>query len=231
MKNILIFAFFLIAHNNYSQLNFIVEYGVQFEGEFLSESKKQNQELVKNFSGIEDFMSKHKFILKFKNGFSLYEVIPSMAVEQESISEYTAKIFIDYDNKYFGNSNDSTIIVYKELQGKKYNVQTPPLYSKWQLVNESKTINGFLCYKATSSIRNVLIEAWYCPSIPARVGPNEYKGLPGLILELSRGKLKYLATKINFNNKIFIERPQAEEISYLNFLKIFEESNTMFKKS
>lgn len=45
------------------------------------------------------------------------------------------------------------------------------------------------------------IIAWYTPQIPIQNGPDEYWGLPGLILELKSGKTTMLCSKIVLNPK------------------------------
>jgi GLPGLI family protein len=72
-----------------------------------------------------------------------------------------------------------------------------------------KEIEGFLCYKATST--NIVINqkgtfrfpiiAWYCPKIPLSFGPNGYGNLPGLILELQVRNVMYGVKKIDLNLK------------------------------
>ena len=49
------------------------------------------------------------------------------------------------------------------------------------------------------------ITAWYCPEIPVNQGPENYWGLPGLILEVNDGKTVMLCTKIVMNTKDKVE--------------------------
>ena len=49
------------------------------------------------------------------------------------------------------------------------------------------------------------ITAWYCPEIPVNQGPENYWGLPGLILEVNDGKTVMLCTKIVMNAKDKVE--------------------------
>ena len=49
------------------------------------------------------------------------------------------------------------------------------------------------------------IVAWYTPQIPINTGPDEYWGLPGLILELKSGKTTMLCSKIVLNPKDPVE--------------------------
>lgn len=63
---------------------------------------------------------------------------------------------------------------------------------QWELTNEKKYINEFLCFRANATqivdngagVFKFPIIAWYCPEIPFPYGPKSYGGLPGLILEL-----------------------------------------------
>lgn len=80
--------------------------------------------------------------------------------------------------------------------------------TNWNLINETKIIDGYVCYKATSKLVRKIdkikvvefpITAWYCPKIPIPFGPLGYGGLPGLILELQERNILYGANKINFN--------------------------------
>ena len=57
-----------------------------------------------------------------------------------------------------------------------------------------------------------VITAWYCPEIPVNQGPENYWGLPGLILEVNDGKTVMLCTKIVMNAKDKVEiKPATKE--------------------
>jgi len=109
---------------------------------------------------------------------------------------------------------------------------------KWTLVNETKMINNYLCYKATSTkiidngkqgIFTRPVIAWYCPEIPVPFGPKEYGGLPGLILELQEKNLLYGVTKIDFDPKkeVVITKPEGKILTQNEFKVMTEE---LFKK-
>jgi GLPGLI family protein len=78
---------------------------------------------------------------------------------------------------------------------------------EWVLTNETKEIEGFLCYKATAvkiiinssgTFKHPII-AWFCPKIPLTFGPNGYGKLPGLILELQVRNVLYGIKKMDLN--------------------------------
>ena len=49
--------------------------------------------------------------------------------------------------------------------------------------------------------KNVTITAWYSPEIPINQGPENYWGLPGLILEVNNGTTVLLCSKVVLNPK------------------------------
>lgn len=53
--------------------------------------------------------------------------------------------------------------------------------------------------------KEVAITAWYTPEIPVNQGPENYWGLPGLILEVNDGKTVILCSKVVLNPKVKTE--------------------------
>jgi GLPGLI family protein len=50
--------------------------------------------------------------------------------------------------------------------------------------------------------KEIIVTAWYTPEIPINQGPENYWGLPGLILEIHDGKTVILCSKIVMNSKV-----------------------------
>ncbi|AWA31409.1 GLPGLI family protein [Flavobacterium magnum] len=80
----------------------------------------------------------------------------------------------------------------------------------------------------------ILITAWYAPEIPVSQGPDNYWGLPGLILEVNDGKTTILCSKIVINpkEKADIKAPKnGKEVSQKEYdetvLKKMEEFKDM----
>lgn len=61
---------------------------------------------------------------------------------------------------------------------------------------------------------NVTVTAWYTPEIPVSQGPENYWGLPGLILEANDGKTTILCSKIVLNpkEKVAIKAPTSGKV-------------------
>jgi GLPGLI family protein len=93
--------------------------------------------------------------------------------------------------------------------------------SDWTLSSETKTIDGMVCFKATTTDYYYLLDkkkqydvvAWYCPKLPYRFGPTFYNGLPGLIIEINYMKSTLVAVKIEKINKgEAIKKPKGKQL-------------------
>lgn len=84
---------------------------------------------------------------------------------------------------------------------------------KWQLVNETKKVNNYVCKKATTQFRGRTYTAWYTEQIPVSKGPWKFGGLPGLILSVedAEGKFGYFVKKISFDYKGENQLTQVKE--------------------
>ena len=78
----------------------------------------------------------------------------------------------------------------------------------WKIVNNSKEINGYECFKAEVILKadkmhtkDRQVTAWFTNKIPVSHGPRGFAGLPGLILELQVDDIDFVANKITFKNK------------------------------
>lgn len=108
------------------------------------------------------------------------------------------------------------------------------LKTNWTITNESKLIDTYLCYKATT-IKKVQkgekefhenVTAWFCPALPFSFGPTKYGGLPGLIIELQEKNIAFTLKSISLNNenKTPIIIPVAKNtISQSDYNKIVNE--------
>lgn len=121
-----------------------------------------------------------------------------------------------------------------DLMGKIFLVKDELVEYEWQLTNEKKNIGQYTCYKAvfereeenismsmvngeakekTEMVKRT-ITAWYTPDVPINNGPQNYWGLPGLILEINDGRLTIVCTEIVLNpsEKIEIKEPTKGKV-------------------
>ncbi|WP_299367435.1 GLPGLI family protein [Winogradskyella sp.] len=132
---------------------------------------------------------------------------------------------------FFTHKNSKQLIQQKSFDAKKYLIYSNTDSLQWNMTNESKQIDGYTAYKATtirqrvtrSGLNNETITAWYTPEIPTSFGPAGFNNLPGLILQLQIGKLSLYASKIEFNKEIDIfslEPKKGKKISKEDFIKL-----------
>jgi GLPGLI family protein len=75
-------------------------------------------------------------------------------------------------------------------------------YLKWETnYKEVKTILGYKCNKATTKFSQKIYTAWYTKDIPISEGPYRFKGLTGLILEVSDEKKYHSFIAIGIEKK------------------------------
>ncbi|MCT3672009.1 GLPGLI family protein [Elizabethkingia anophelis] len=93
----------------------------------------------------------------------------------------------------------------------------------WQLTSDTKTIDNLKCQKAEVEYSGRQWIAWFTDEINVSDGPYIFKGLPGLIVQISDKDENYVfkLSKINKNNNtsLFIANA-GKEISWDDFRKI-----------
>lgn len=96
-----------------------------------------------------------------------------------------------------------------ETLGKTYIIEDSLRAIDWKIMNEVKTIAGYVCMKALAqdSLNKQNIVAWFTDAIPTTAGPERLCGLPGAILEvnINDGTLIIKAQKMVF-------KPVAEQL-------------------
>ncbi len=105
----------------------------------------------------------------------------------------------------------------------------------WKLTGEKIKYLDYECHKAVIEKEDEFIIAWYTPSIPVQIGPNDYHGLPGAILMLSinDGKKEYKATEVQLDFEVgdSISKPKGYKVvDQVTFDKIEKEKEAEIRK-
>lgn len=146
----------------------------------------------------------------------------------------------------YRNLNENRYVNQNEFHGKVFLIRDELEKPEWTLTNETKSIGEYVCFKATydrivkktvmnssdGKVETVeelqTVTAWYTPQIPLGHGPENYWGLPGLILEINDENYALLCTKIVLNNKDAIEVTEprrGSKITKEKYDKIVQEKN------
>ncbi|MBG6110580.1 GLPGLI family protein [Flavobacterium sp. CG_23.5] len=158
--------------------------------------------------------------LYFKKRVAVFKLVDKLNIEDNNPIDKL--IAITAGGTRYCNNDSKQRIKQIETLGEKFNVILPFDEYRWTITTETKKINGYICYKATShkeefsKFRNRTISmdptVWFTPEMPFSFGPSGLDGLPGLVLEGSiNGKTYFYATKIVFdykNAQIDFEKPK-----------------------
>ncbi len=184
--------------------------------------------------------SEKTYQLEFSGNTSLYQEVipPNISNNNKPTSFYKhgeqdGILYIDAKQRTFTNKH--------EFMGKLFLITDELPQYHWKLINETKTIGKYTCYKALfkktipqkasnkDSKKKVInyiandsskttktekvITAWYTPQLPINLGPQTYHGLPGLILQLNYDDITLACEKIVIDNKERkIKKPKQGEV-------------------
>lgn len=170
-----------------------------------------------------------QYVLTFNKTECLYEEEQKLEEPKPSNGTSFSITFSGGGKKYL-NTKDKNSIVEDEIFGREFLIVEPLVQPEWKLIDETKKIGDYNCFKAELTIpvsekqkkeyeeflkkeekkpalfkmekpEDKVITAWYTPEIPVNFGPDNYWGLPGLILEVSEERLIILCSKVVLNNK------------------------------
>ncbi len=136
--------------------------------------------------------------------------------DQESISQ----TYVDFD--------DGSITETRDFMGRTFRLSRQRPVLAWKLVDERSAFLDFEVQKATARMGDSIVEAWFTPQIPVPAGPDEFGGLPGLILVLAidSGKKLYTATSVEIGSTGDVEMTPPDDgtaISLEEYEQIVEE--------
>lgn len=240
MKIKIVFAFLLIITVCNAQIdNGVITYKKYYARKIFTDKNNPNYE---RFSEIEkkeiEALKEIEFILNFTPQESSFQYVKTLKTENDKI--FKLALSSDRRSIYYANAFENIYITKREAFGEEFLIQKDDF--KWQLLNETKQIGNYICYKAITIIKRYskgeekefVKTAWYCPQINIPFGPVAYGGLPGLILELVDGVEVYTAVKIELNSPNFTPvkaLTKGRKISEMEMSKLYSQAMGEFKKN
>jgi GLPGLI family protein len=185
----------------------IATFALQAAGAQIQEGKIVYEEKIDLHRRMQDEQMKamvpqfrtSKFELNFADNQSMY----TMQEEEPDIAENTdhggiVMRFAGANTEYYKNFVTQKQVEKRELGDKDYIIEDSLRHINWKLVDETKTILGYHCKKATGKTeRGSDVEAWYTEDIPVSSGPETFNGLPGMILQVDINKQEFLITAVS----------------------------------
>lgn len=189
-----------------------------------------NPEMEKAFQDAMKKATEKKYLLIFNKGECLYEEQQALEKPETPSSGMVISVSFSGGGKKYLNLKDKKSRVEEEIFGKEFLIVKPLEKPDWKLINETKKIGDYNCFKAELIIpvserqrkeyedflkkeevkpslfkmeepKDKVVIAWYAPEIPVSFGPNNYWGLPGLILEINDEDTIILCSKVTLSNK------------------------------
>lgn len=195
--------------------------------------------------GIVIKIPKRYFELMLNKEESIWKSIERINNEQNEADKGTmvARISFPPTGAFYKNVKDKIKVQEVEAYSKDYLVKDSLSEFNWKITKENKEILGIHVQKATFDDQEYSREliAWYAPKLNFKNGPDEYWGLPGLILEIevithfdddSKSSQTYFATNIETlkSNKkiaqptkgIVVTQDELNQIQQTNFERMIK---------
>ena len=148
------------------------------------------------------------FEVSFRDSIAVYKAVPKdEAPDPFDDNTGGAHIVLRFgggnDGVLYRNFGNGRLLEEATLAEKKYIITDTLHQQSWKLSDETATILGHPCKKATTtSTRGARVIAWYTGDIPEPVGPDQYNGLPGAILLLDVDEGAVVFTAKEFHDKV-----------------------------
>lgn len=206
MKSILLFCCFYLSNFAYSQYSGRAEYHVIIGKDSLFQSHAVLKDI---YLDAMEISKEFVFKLQFNKSESLFSLDKRIS---ESSQDFALSM-VDFLNPIYTNiATNEKIYISEDNEF----LITDNMNSDWILSTETKMIDDYLCYKATSEHKitngkgtfKFPVTVWYCPALPYSFGPIGYGKLPGLIVEYHRRNFVYGLKKLTISDKeIEITKP------------------------
>lgn len=242
--SIIIIMLTMVTSINSQEFQGIATYKSHRKVDLKMDDKKINSDIQKSIQAQLRKQFQREYTLKFNKSESIYNQeeklnapTPSQSGFKIQISENTGVLYKNIREVRFSNQT--------EIYGKVFLIKDSLTNKTWELINETKNIGEYTCYKASytedyktqtfnsegeieDKTLTRTIVAWYTPQIPVSNGPFDYFGLPGLILEVNDGELTLICSKIIINPKetFVIEEPtKGKEVTQKEYDAIMDKKS------
>ena len=174
MRKSFIFWFLGLSINLYSQVNLIVDYE-------MSINEIQNSKSDLGYSFYEFLKEPKPYQLQIKDNESYYYKVDKLSNgkngEFQMMGQFTPNVYLNFAENF--------LITEEYLANKKYNVKDEiKVKYNYVLSRETSKFLGYQVKLATEKKEGWLLKVWYAPNLPAKFGPEEFIGLPGLVLKV-----------------------------------------------
>lgn len=245
IRTIIVVLVLVVTKSNAQDFQGVATYKSHRKVDLKMDNKNMNDEMQKQIQEQLRKQFQQEYTLTFNKNESIYKQNEKLdAPSPIASSGFSIKISQGSDVMY-KNVKENRYTNKTETYGKLFLIKDTLSNRKWELVNETKNIGDYTCFKAIfkddyttqtitedGKVEEVTKErtttVWYTPQIPVNNGPSDFYGLPGLILEVNEGDLTLVCTKIVINPKEavkIIEPTKGKEVSQAKYDEIMDKKS------
>ena len=191
MRFIYIVILFFIVGTGAAQVNFINAGSITYErrisqfAALINAEAQENiwmEELKKQFPKV----VADNYTLQFNNTESFYYL-----TKENPDNKYINMIFKPTETNYVNQKHELGMVTNAaSVFETNYLVNDSLVKYEWKITGEVRDIAGFECKKAVTKIcDSVVVVAFYTDQIPLQAGPENFNGLPGMILAIAVPRL------------------------------------------
>ncbi|WP_372752345.1 GLPGLI family protein [Mariniflexile sp.] len=188
-------------------------------GDMSEERRKQIADRMKS-------MLEKTYVLTFNQSESMYKEEEKLDAPGGGNNRFGAMMSSFTAGPQYKDIKGKRLLQEQEFFGKQFLIKDSLPKLNWKMDGESKQIGQYMCFKATTTktvdavdftsfrrpsnntetdtpaTKEIEVVAWYTMQIPVNLGPDEYWGLPGLILEINADRTTILCSKIVINPEV-----------------------------
>jgi GLPGLI family protein len=131
------------------------------------------------------------------------------------------------DEKVYFDINNQKVIEQRDFMSRMFLIESIPDSLPWKLTGNRKQILDYPCLEAYYEKDSSKTVAWFTPSIPVPAGPGNFRGLPGLILEVNVNEGKRIITTSSITQAdvkaLMVKPKQGKKVTKEEFQAIVEE--------
>ena len=98
----------------------------------------------------------------------------------------------------------------------------------WTLSEDTVTVSGYLCQKATATFRGVEWHVCYTEEIPSSAGPWRLRGLPGLIVEAKSEAHTFRLVELRQESGAITAPEQRPDVQRMKYTKLLKHRNEIY---
>ena len=216
----------------------IATYKTQRKVDIELDSTQFNDEMQQRMRAMLMKQFQREYTLEFTKDESIYQQVETLDKPSNQMGGGGVMVMAVGSGEsdiLYKNTSENRYANQNEMFSKLFLIKDNIEDREWKLEKESKNIGQYTCFKATynttrtvrvassssdgensdsseeTNEEEVTVTAWYTPQIPVSHGPDEYDGLPGLILEVSDGDLTILCSKVVLNPEKGLDISETNE--------------------